>query len=266
MCTCLEVTEPRNLTWNIRKTGYGNGTNFGTKTAWIVDTGVDLDHPDLSVDAQRSRSFIAGQPSADDENGHGTHVAGIIGALNNRVGLLGIASGAKIVSLKVLDQIGEGRLSNTIAAVAHINGNGRAGDVVNMSLGGEGTSPALDREIRAAAEKGIFFAIAAGNEGQPARNFSPGRVNHPNVFTVSAVDSTDAFASFSNYGNDVVDVAAFGVRVPSTYRNGRYAILSGTSMAAPHVAGLLLIRGKNLPTRGFARNDPDGQPDPIARE
>lgn len=266
MCTCLEVAEPRNLTWSIRKTGYGNGTNFAEKTAWIIDTGVDLDHPDLSVDLQRSRSFISGQTSADDENGHGTHVAGIIGALNNRVGLLGVASGARIVSLKVLDQIGEGRLSSTIAAVAYINTNGKAGDVVNLSLGGEGTSPTLDREIRTAAEKGILFAIAAGNDGKPARDFSPGRVNHPNVFTVSAVDSTDAFASFSNYGNDVVDVAAYGVRVPSTYRNGRYAVLSGTSMAAPHVAGLLLIRGKNIPTRGFARNDPDGQADPIARE
>jgi subtilisin family serine protease len=266
MCTCLEVTEPRNLTWSIRKTGYGNGTNFAEKTAWIIDTGVDLDHPDLSVDLQRSRSFVSGQTSADDENGHGTHVAGIIGALNNRVGLLGVASGARIASLKVLDQIGEGRLSSTIAAVAYINTNGKAGDVVNLSLGGEGTSPTLDREIRTAADKGILFAIAAGNEGKPARDFSPGRVNHPNVFTVSAVDSTDAFASFSNYGNDVVDVAAYGVRVPSTYRNGRYAVLSGTSMAAPHVAGLLLIRGKSIPTRGFARNDPDGQADPIARE
>lgn len=266
ICSCLDVVQPANLTWSVQKTGYGNGTNFREKTAWIVDTGVDLDHPDLSVDIQRSRSFIGGQTSAEDENGHGTHIAGIIGALNNRIGLIGIASGARIVSLKVLDQVGEGRLSSTIAAVAYINTNGRAGDVVNMSLGGEGTSPALDREIQAAAQKGILFAIAAGNEGQPARNFSPGRVNHPNVFTVSAVDSTDTFAPFSNYGNDVVDVAAYGVRIASTYRNGRYAILSGTSMAAPHLAGLLLIRGRNFPTRGFALKDPDGQADPIARQ
>lgn len=266
ICSCLDVAQPANLTWSIRKTGYGNGTNFREKTAWIVDTGVDLDHPDLNVDTERSRSFIGGQASAEDENGHGTHIAGIIGALNNRVGLIGIASGARIVSLKVLDQLGEGRLSGTIAAIAYINNNGQAGDVVNMSLGGEGISPALDREIQAAAQKGILFAIAAGNEGQPARNFSPGRVNHPNVFTVSAVDSTDTFAKFSNYGNDVVDVAAYGVRITSTYKNGRYAILSGTSMAAPHVAGLLLIRGSRIPTRGFALKDPDGQADPIARQ
>ena len=266
MCTCLEVTEPLSVTWSIRKTGYGNGTNFTEKTAWIVDTGIDLDHPDLSVDTVRSRSFIAGTTNADDENGHGTHVAGIIGALNNRVGLLGIASGVRIVSLKVLNQLGEGRLSSTVAAIAYINTYGRAGDVVNMSLGGEGTSAALEREVQAAAQKGILFSIAAGNEGLPARDFSPGRINHPNVFTVSAVDSAGTFASFSNYGNDVVDVAAYGVRIASTYRNGRYAILSGTSMAAPHVAGLLLIRGRNIPTRGFAFNDPDGEPDPIARQ
>lgn len=266
MCACLDVAEPRSLTWDVRKTGYGNGLNFRQKTAWIIDTGIDLDHPALDVDLSRSCSFITGQTSADDENGHGTHVAGTIGALNNRQGTVGVASGAKLVALKVLNQLGEGRMSGIIAAVAHVSQNGRSGDVVNLSLGGEGTSAILDREVRTAAERGILFAIAAGNEGQPARNFSPGRLNHPNVFTVSAVDSTDAFAAFSNYGNDVVDVAAYGVRIASTYRGGRYAILSGTSMAAPHVAGLLLIRGRQLPTRGTAHNDPDGQADPIARE
>lgn len=266
MCTCLDVAEPRNLTWNIRRTGYGNGINFAEKTVWVVDTGVDLDHPDLNVDGQRSRSFIRNQSSANDENGHGTHVAGIIGALNNQIGMIGVASGARIVSLKVLNQMGGGLLSATIAAIAHINTYGRAGDVVNMSLGGEGTSRALEREIEAAAPKGILFSIAAGNEGEPARNFSPGRFNHSNVFTVSAVDNNDRFAAFSNYGNDVVDVAAYGVGISSTYRNGRYTTLSGTSMAAPHVAGLLLIRGRNIPTHGYALNDPDGQADPIARQ
>ena len=266
LCSCVDVVQPSSLTWSVRKTGYGNGVNFNAKTAWIIDTGIDLDHPDLNVNVQSSRCFIANQTSADDENGHGTHVAGIIGAVNNRIGLVGVASGVRLASLKVLNQLGEGRMSNIIAAVAYVNQNGKAGDVVNLSLGGEGLSAALDREIQAAAARGILFAIAAGNEAQPARNFSPARVNHPNVFTVSAVDSTDTFAKFSNYGNDVVDVAAYGVRVTSTYAGGRYATLSGTSMAAPHVAGLLLIRGANIPKRGFAKNDPDGTPDPIARE
>jgi len=266
LCSCVDVVEPRSLTWNIRKTGYGNGLNLKTKTAWIIDTGIDLNHPDLMVDAQASRSFITGQTSADDENGHGTHVAGIIAAINNRIGLIGVASGVHLVALKVLNQLGEGRISSIIAAVGHVNRNGQAGDVVNLSLGGEGVSAALDREIQAAAARGILFAIAAGNDGKPARDFSPARINHPNVFTVSAVDSADVFAKFSNYGNDVVDVAAYGVRITSTYFGGRYAMLSGTSMAAPHVAGLLLIRGANIPKRGFAKNDPDGTPDPIARE
>jgi subtilisin len=266
LCSCVDVVAPSSVTWSVRKTGYGNGLNFTSKTAWIIDTGIDLDHPDLNVNTTLSRSFITNQTSADDENGHGTHVAGIIGAVNNRIGLLGVASGVKLASLKVLNQLGEGRISNIIAAVAYVNRNGNPGDVVNLSLGGEGTSAALDREIQTAAARGILFAIAAGNEGQPARNFSPARVNHANVFTVSAVDSSDVFAKFSNYGNDVVDVAAYGVRVTSTYAGGRYATLSGTSMAAPHVAGLLLIRGPNLPKRGFAKNDPDGTPDAIARE
>ncbi len=265
VCGCVDVVAPASVTWSTRKTGYGNGQNFAEKTVWIIDTGVDLDHPDLNVDTQRSQSFITGQTSADDNNGHGTHVAGIIGALNNTIGTVGVASGVKLVALKALDQLGEGRLSSVVAAVAHVSQNGKAGDVVNMSLGLDGISSTLDRQVQAAADKGILFAIAAGNDKKLANGFSPGRLNHANVFTVSAVDSTGRFASFSNYGNDVVDVAAYGVRILSTYANGRYAILSGTSMAAPHVAGLLLIRGNAVPTFGSAINDPDGAGDPIAR-
>lgn len=208
---------------------------------------------------------MSGVTSANDENGHGTHVAGVIGAQNNGVGITGVASGATLVALKVLNQLGEGRLSGIIQAVNYVRQNGRAGDVVNLSLGGEGLSTTLDNAIRQAANAGILFAIAAGNDGKNADDFSPARVNYANVFTVSAMNRNNRWASFSNFGSSV-DVCAYGVGITSTYKNGTYATLSGTSMAAPHVAGLLLIRGSKLPTRGLVTGDPDGTPDPVAGE
>ena len=258
---CFTVVEPRLITWNIKRIGYGNGIG---KTAWIIDSGVDYDHPDLTVDQSRSKSFIDGQTSADDQNGHGTHVAGIIGAKNNEFGVLGVASGASIVALKVLDNDGEGNLSYIIQALAYVNTSAQAGDVVNMSIGAESGSSILDQQVKNTASRGIYFSIAAGNDGELANLSSPARVNGANIYTVTAVDSLDNFASFSNYGNDVVDYAAPGVRILSTWTNNRYAYASGTSMAAPHVAGLLLLRGRNITSSGVAKNDADGTPDPIA--
>ena len=259
--SCFTVIEPRLVTWNIQRIGYGDGIG---KTAWIIDSGIDFDHPDVTVDQTRSRSFVEGQTSADDQNGHGTHVAGIIGAKNNTIGVLGVASGAFLVALKVLDKDGEGNLSYIIQALAYINTTAEAGDVVNMSVGGESGSEILDQQVKNTAARGIYFAIAAGNENKLANLNSPARVNNQNVYTVSAVDSLDNFASFSNYGNDVVDFAAPGVRILSTWMDNKYAYASGTSMAAPHVAGLLLLRGRNITSSGVAKNDPDGMPDPIA--
>jgi len=261
LSTCFTVAEPRLITWNVNRIGYGNGIG---KTAWIIDTGIEFDHPDLTVDQTRSKSFINGVTSADDENGHGTHVAGIIGAKNNNFGVLGVASGATLVSLKVLDKDGNGTLSSIIQALGYVNTNGHAGDVVNMSLGEDSVSAILDQQVQNTASKGIYIAMAAGNDKEPARNFSPGRANGANIFTVSAIDSLDNFAGFSNYGNDVVDYAAPGVRILSTYIGGKYAYMSGTSMAAPHMAGLLLLKGRNIVTSGAAKNDPDGTADPIA--
>jgi subtilisin len=261
LSTCFTVAEPRLITWNIKRTGYGDGTG---KTAWIIDTGIDFSHPDLNTDQARSRSFLPGVSSAVDSNGHGTHVAGIIAAKNNSFGVLGVASGATVVSVRVLDANGSGNLSSIIQALSYIGTVARAGDVVNMSIGEDQVSDILDQAVQNTASKGIYIAIAAGNDSQPARNFSPGRANGQNIFTVSAIDSLDNFASFSNYGNDVVDYAAPGVRILSTYMGGRYAYMSGTSMAAPHMAGLLLLNGRNIVTSGAALNDPDGSADPIA--
>jgi subtilisin len=260
LSTCFTVAEPRLVTWNITRVGYGNGIG---KTAWIIDTGIDFDHPDLTVDVTRSRSFITGQASADDANGHGTHVAGIIGGKNNTIGVLGVASGATLISLRVLNADGEGTLSSIIQALSYVNANAAVGDVVNMSLGEDVSSATLNQAVQNTANRGIYIAIAAGNDHVAANKFSPGNANGANIFTVSAIDSLDRFASFSNFGNDVVDYAAPGVRILSTYSNGRYAYLSGTSMAAPHMAGLLLLKGRNFTTSGTALNDPDGTADPI---
>lgn len=258
---CFSVLEPTLVTWNVDKVGYADGT---TKTAWILDTGIDLDHPDLNVDRQRSQSFNEGETSAEDNNGHGTHIAGIIGAKNNSIGTLGVASGASIVGLKILDENGEGLLSVALKALAYVKGNGKAGDAVNISMGLEDVSEILEREIKALSDKGIFVVIAAGNESRPANNFSPARTAGKNIYTITAVDSTNRFASFSNFGNDVVDFAAPGVKILSTYKDGKYAIMSGTSMAAPHVTGLLLINNGVIHSEAFATNDPDGTADPIA--
>lgn len=261
LSTCFTVAEPRLVTWNVKRVGYGDGTG---KTAWVIDTGIDFDHPDLTVDQGRSRSFVAGITSADDDNGHGTHVGGIIGAKNNSIGVLGVASGATLVSLKVLDKDGNGKLSSIVQALGYVNTNAKAGDVVNMSLGEDSVSNILDQQVQNTAARGIYMAIAAGNDKEPARNFSPGRANGANIFTVSATDSLDNFAGFSNYGNDVVDYAVPGVHILSTYLGGRYAYMSGTSMSTPHMAGLLLLKGSSITSSGNAKNDPDGTPDPIA--
>jgi subtilisin len=262
LCACFTVLEPRLVTWNVNKVGYGDGTG---KTAWVMDTGIDYDHPDLNVDELRSKSFFDGETSGEDTNGHGTHVAGVIGAKNNNVGTLGVASGATLVSLKILDDKGDGRLSVALKALTHVKNNGKAGDVVNISMGLGEISEVLESEIRGVANKGIFVAIAAGNENRSANDFSPARTAGQNIYTVSAVDSLNRFASFSNYGS-VVDYAAPGVRILSTYKDGKYAIMSGTSMATPHVAGILLINNGKLNSSGFAINDPDGTPDPVAHQ
>lgn len=252
-------SDPAEVTpWGISRVG-GGSTASGV--AWIVDSGIDLDHPDLNVDVNRSAVFISTRNATpDDQNGHGTHVAGTIAAIDNEIGVVGVAAGATVISVRVLDRRGSGTISGVIGGVDYVAANGSNGDVANMSLGG-GISTALDEAVYNASQTGVIFVLAAGNESMDANNSSPARVNGPNVYTISAMDSSDEFAYFSNYGS-AVDFCAPGVSIFSTYKDGGYATLSGTSMAAPHVAGLLLLG--NVQTDGYVIGDPDGNPDPIA--
>lgn len=247
--------------WGIDRVG-GAVTYTGNRTSWVIDTGIQLDHPDLNVDANRGFTAFTSGPdskSADDLNGHGTHVAGTIGALN---GILGVASGVVQIPVKVLDRRGSGTVSGVIAGVDYVAASASSGDVANMSLGG-GASQALDDAVIAAANKGILFALAAGNSGTWAANSSPARVDHPNSWTVAATDVNDNFASFSNYGPPV-EFAAPGVSVESTWIDSGYRTISGTSMAAPHVAGILLVTGGTVNSDGQSSTAPDGVRYPIA--
>ena len=250
--------------WGISRVN-GGATYAGSNKAYILDSGIDLDHEDLNVDASAGfNAFSRGKDggSLDDGNGHGTHVAGTIAAIGgNSVGVVGVAAGATVVPVKVLDSRGSGSYSGVIAGVDYVAANGSAGDVANMSLGGP-VSQSLDDAVVAAASNGILFSLAAGNDGANASNSSPARANGNNIVTISAMDSSDNFASFSNYGNPPVDYCAPGVSIESTWKDGGYRTISGTSMAAPHVAGILLLG--NVSNGGVVSGDPDGEADTIA--
>jgi len=252
------VTAAQTTPWGINRVG--GITNYtGTSKAWIIDSGIDLDHPDLNVDAINSASFVRG--NANDQNGHGTHVAGTVAAIKNTIGVVGVAPGATVVSVRVLDRRGSGSYSGVIAGVDYVAENATAGDVANMSLGG-GASSAVDKAVTTLAASGIKISLAAGNSSNDAKNYSPARVNGDNIYTISAMDDNDDFARFSNYGKTTVDYCAPGVSIASTWKDGGYNTISGTSMAAPHVCGILLWG--SIKTDGYVKGDPDGNADPIA--
>lgn len=232
----------------------------------VIDTGIDATHPDLNV--FRSTNCSGGSPlrmscgsGGSDDNGHGTHVAGTIGALDNGIGVVGVAPGARLWAVKVLNSQGSGYMSWIVAGIDYVAANSASIEVANMSLGCECSSPAMDTAIANAVANGVVFVVAAGNNGKDASTFSP--ANHPDVVTVSALadfngqpgggaaptcraDQDDTLADFSNFG-PVVEIAAPGVCILSTVPGG-YATYSGTSMASPHVAGAAaLIASRNNP-------------------
>jgi hypothetical protein len=243
--------------WGIPRVN--GGLNGVGKVAWIIDSGIQTTHPDLNVAASRG-AYFAGR-SVEDENGHGTHVAGTIGAKGgNGIGVIGVAAGATVIPVRVLDRRGSGTTSGVIKGVDFVAANGKPGEVANMSLGG-GVSTTLDNAVVNAAKGGVVFSLAAGNETDHANNHSPARANGANVYTISAFDSAGRLASFSNHGNPPIDYSEPGVSIYSTYKGSSYATLSGTSMAAPHFAGIMLLG----PVRsgGTITGDRDSTPDTI---
>ncbi|RVQ65461.1 S8 family peptidase [Croceicoccus ponticola] len=261
---------PSEVRWDI--TRVNGGTTTSSKTAWVIDTGIDLDHPDLNVDRARSVDLVSrGKDNGgNDENGHGTHVAGTIAAKKNNVGMAGVAPGSKVVAVRVLDRNGSGSWSDVLAGIDYVAINAADDDVANMSLGG-GADADIDNAVYNASMgisadgadlgKNIFFALAAGNDSDNANNHSPARAEGPYIYTISAIGEGDTWAYFSNYGNPPIDFAEPGFYIYSTYKDGGYATLSGTSMAAPHAAGILMLGA--IRSGGTVADDPDATKDTI---
>ena len=198
----------------------------------VLDTGIDFDHPDLADKIISSIDF-AYSSSVDDVYGHGTHVAGIAAALtNNGIGVAGLGYTSTIMNVKVLSDSGSGAYSWIASGIIWAADNGA--EVINMSLGGSSASSTLEEAVNYAWSKGVVVVAAAGNSGSTTPMYP---AYYTNCIAVAATDGNDARASWSNYG-DWVDVAAPGVSIYSTHKNGTYVYKSGTSMASPHVAGL----------------------------
>lgn len=223
----ISAKKPGSSTYN-----YDSSAGSGT-CSYIVDTGIQANHPEFEGRAQQVANLIT--TSKTDDNGHGTHVAGIIGSKT-----FGVAKKTKLYGVKVLDAGGSGTTSSVLAGLDFVLKDYKKrscpkGVVLNASLGG-GYSKSINDAAEAAVNAGIFFAASAGNSAVDAKSSSP--ASAAKACTVGASDKSDKVASFSNFGS-VLDLYAPGVDIPSTYTGSRSnVVLSGTSMAAPHVAGL----------------------------
>ena len=278
----LEATpnDPRfSSLWALNNTGQTGGTfdadidaaeawdtttGGGTTIVAVIDTGVDYTHPDLAANIWTNPGEIAGNGQDDDGNGyvddihgydfvnldgdpmddnsHGTHVAGTIGAVgNNGVGVAGVNWNVQIMALKFLDAFGGGFTEDAISALNYAVAKGAT--ISNNSWGGGGYSQALYDAIRSAQAAGHLFVAAAGNDGanNDSLPFFPASYDLDNIISVAATDHNDNLASFSNYGAASVDLGAPGVNILSTTPGNTYDTFSGTSMATPHVAGVVAL-------------------------
>ena len=254
---------PQVTPWGVVRVG--GAKSVTGKRAWVLDTGVDLDNSDLvigdNVNFLNDRKGKAN--NADDRNGHGTHVAGIIAAIDNEIDSVGVSPGAEIMPIRVLDDSGFGTVDSVVAGLEYVFTRATAGEVVNLSLATKGHYQSIHDLVIALAEKGVKVVVAAGNYAEDARMYEPAHIEHTNVYTVSAFGANDKFSAYSNYGNPPIDYSQPGDAISSLAIGGGVAEYSGTSMAAPHLAGILLHGDPN--NGGLVNGDPDGYADLIGR-
>jgi subtilisin len=277
----------------------GDGAGSVDVDVAVIDTGIDPTHPDLNVAGGVNCSTGQG---FDDRNGHGSHVAGTIAARDNDLGVVGVAPGARLWAVRVLNPGGLGSFASVICGVDWVTARSDVIEVANMSLGGSGTEPsgrgcttgdAFHDAICRSVAAGVTYTVAAGNETDDAANHVPAAYDE--VITISALadfdgkpgglgsptcrqDVDDTLADFSNFGADV-DLIAPGVCILSTYKRGGYATFSGTSMASPHAGGAAALYKSTHPAASPAAvkralqaagnlgwnsaDDPDGVKEPL---
>ncbi|MEZ4885082.1 MAG: S8 family serine peptidase [Chitinophagales bacterium] len=269
-----ELVLAQSPSWGTNYTGWTDKTG-SPYWAWILDTGIDLDHPDLNVRGPYGKSCVGYTNSANDDHGHGSHVAGIVAAKNNNIGTRGVAAGAWVVPVKVCTSGGSCSWSDILEGLQHVAKYYIAGDVLNMSLGKtppnwwdrlwNTSSAKSETQIRSLGSAGVHMVFAAGNDNKQANTKSPARLNGTRLYTISAMDWNYNIASFSNYGNPPVDYAAPGVNIRSCYKNGGYAYMDGTSMASPYVAGILLSNNGTINSSRVLNTDKDSNKDRVAK-
>jgi subtilisin len=231
------------IPWNIsrvvgtRRWNTGAGVRVG-----VLDTGIDLTHPNLAGNIKGGINILSPSRPPQDDNGHGTHIAGIIGANYNRFGVLGIAPRVSLYAIKVLNASGIGSMTDLIKGIEWAIS--RRMQILNISISGTKIiPPALAQVIKAAVSRGIIVVAAAGNAGEGDTVGVPARM--PSVLSVAAINKENQREWYSSTGK--VDIAAPGSKILSTYSLKRYAVLSGTSMATAHVTGALAIFKRAYP-------------------
>lgn len=239
----IELSIQQTVPWGITRVQapavHNRGvTGSGVRVA-ILDSGIST-HSDLTI--RGGASFVPGEPTTADLNGHGTHVAGTVAALNNSIGVIGVAPSADLYAVKVLGANGRGSVSGIAQGLEWAAANNM--HIANMSLGSDAPSTTLERAVNYATSQGVLVIAATGNNGSGSVGY-PAR--YANAMAVGATDQNNRRANFSQYGTGI-DIVAPGVNVQSTYPGNRYVSMNGTSMATPHVAGAAALVKQRYPS------------------